>query len=290
MLDIYIGYVLIFIGILGSGIAGYFDLKTTEIPDEISLIMIVLGLVIRGAYSLISGEWIFLIIPALISIGFFGFGLAMYYLGQWGGGDAKILAAMGLLLGVLPGSIVQNSIFPLFFDYFFNVFFVGAAYIIVYAFIIAAMNPKIMREFRKNIKDGITETVIFSVALAASIGIVVYLFWSRVGIFSITLPLGLLSGGIGLFILWKFLKTIEDVGFRKKIKTKYLREGDMIGEDIPKLNLKSKIIRGLTKEEVIKIKKVKKNIWVREGVRFGPVFCIAAIVTLLYGNLIMFIL
>jgi len=290
MLDIYIGYVLIFIGILGSGIAGYFDLKTTEIPDEISLIMIVLGLVIRGAYSLISGDWMFLIIPALISIGFFGFGLAMYYLGQWGGGDAKILAAMGLLLGVLPGSMIQNSIFPLFFDYFFNVFFVGAAYIIVYAFIIAAMNPKIMREFRKNIKDGINETVIFSVVLAASIGIVVYLFWSRVGVFSITLPLGLLSGGIGLFILWKFLKTIEDVGFRKKIKTKYLREGDMIGEDIPKLNLKSKIIRGLTKEEVIKIKKVKKNIWVREGVRFGPVFCIAAIVTLLYGNLIMFIL
>jgi len=290
MLDVYVGYVLIFIGILGSGIAGYFDLKTTEIPDEISLIMIVLGLAIRGAYSLISGDWMFLIIPALISIGFFGFGLAMYYLGQWGGGDAKILAAMGLLLGVLPGSIVQSSIFPLFFDYFFNVFFVGAAYIIVYAFIIAAMNPKIMREFYKSIKDEITETVIFSVILAASIGIVVYLFWSRVGIFNITLPLGLLSGGIGLFILWKFLKTIEDVGFRKKIKTKYLKEGDMIGEDIPKLNLKSKIIRGLTKEEVIKIKKIKKNIWIREGVRFGPVFCIAAIVTLLYGNLIMFIL
>jgi len=290
MLDVYVSYILIFIGILGSGAAGYFDLKTTEIPDEISLIMIVFGLIIRGGYSLISGDWMFLIIPVLVSLGFFGFGLAMYYLGQWGGGDAKILAAMGLLLGVLPQDIIHQSIFPIFFNYFFNVFFVGAAYIIVYAFIIAAMKPKIIREFFKNIKDDIDETVIFSVVLASSIVIFVYLFWSRLGIFSLTLPLGLLSGGFGLFVLWKFLKTIEDVGFRKKIKTKYLKEGDMIGEDILKLNLRSKIIRGLTKEEVMKIKKLKKNVWIREGVRFGPVFFIAAIVTLLYGNLIMFIL
>ena len=59
----------------------------------------------------------------------------------------------------------------------------------------------------------------------------------------------------------------------------------MIGEDIEKLNIRKKIIRGLTKEEVRKIRKIKKTVWIREGVRFGPVFPISILVTLFIGNL-----
>ncbi len=42
----------------------------------------------------------------------------------------------------------------------------------------------------------------------------------------------------------------------------------MLGEDVPELKLYKKYIRGLTKEEVNKIKKIRKNVVIKEGVRY----------------------
>ncbi|MCD6477898.1 MAG: prepilin peptidase [Candidatus Aenigmarchaeota archaeon] len=283
----YIIYSLITVGIVGSGIAGYFDLKTTEIPDEIPVIMIIIGLILRGAYFLLTGNLMFLLIPAAVAGAFFGFGLLMYYFGQWGGGDAKLLAAMGFLIGNIP---IGCGLFPTYLNYFLNVFLVGAAYIITYAFAMSIINKKISSAFFKSLKGDVKEFSIFTTVIIVSTFMISLFFWYTLGTYEIMIMAPIILMGISLYILWKFLKTVEEVGFRKKISTRNLKEGDMLGEDLPKLNLNSKIIRGLTKEEIKKIRKVRKTIWIREGVRFGPVFCIAAIVTFLYGNLVMFIL
>ncbi|MCD6398772.1 MAG: prepilin peptidase [Candidatus Aenigmarchaeota archaeon] len=280
MLEILIGYSLIFTGIIGSGIAGYFDLKTTEVPDVIPLIMCVIGFLLRGIYAFLSGNWIFLTMPSAVFLGFLGFGFLLYYTGQWGGADAKMLGSIGLLIAILPQKLIAFSFFPVWIDYFFNVFFVGAIYTIIYALIMTAINPKISLKFLEDLRKSKKEIFVF---LSFSFCfIIIFSFLSGAGITSIYFGILL----FGTYVLFKFLKVVENVGFKKRIKTKDLKEGDMIDEDVPKLGLKKKLIIGLTKEEVKSIKKIKKTICIKEGVRFVPVFCIALIVTLLCGNVL----
>jgi len=289
-MELILGYLLVLIGFIGSSLAGYIDLKTTEIPDEIPLAMVVLGLLIRFGYALFTGEWNFLLIPALVGGGFFLFGFSMYYTGQWGGGDAKILGAIGILMGTLPAGITVNSIFPLYLDIIVNVFLIGAAYIVIYAFAFSLFNPKISEGFFNSFKGDVKEFAIFAVAIVTIVLANVFIFWNLFGVINFWPVIGIVAGGVGFYLLWKFLKCVEKIGFMKKIKTKDLKEGDMIGEDIKELKLNKKIIRGLTKEEVIKIKKLRKTVWVKEGVRFGPVFPVSVAATLLFGNLLVFIL
>ncbi|MCK4634671.1 MAG: prepilin peptidase [Candidatus Aenigmarchaeota archaeon] len=290
MLQLIIGYFMILTAVGGSSLASYFDLKTTEIPDEIPLAMVVLGLLTRFGYALFTGNWNFLLIPALIGGGFFLFGLLMYYTGQWGGGDAKLLGAIGILMGTLPEGIATVSALPLFIDIILNIFLVGAVYIIVYAFVMALRNKKITKGFFKSIKGDVNEFIIFIFVIIVIIGANALIFWKTFGVLNVWLAVAIGTSGTGFYFLWKFLRCVERIGFTKKVMVKDLMEGDMLGEDIKKLNLNKKIIRGLTKEEVKKIKRIKKTVWIREGVRFGPVFPISVIVTLLFGNLLMFIL
>ncbi|UCG95140.1 MAG: prepilin peptidase [archaeon] len=289
-MEVILGYFLITISLAGSGLSGYIDLRTTEIPDEIPLAMVLLGLLIRFSYSLFSGDWGFLLFPAIIGGGFFLFGMMMYYTGQWGGGDAKVLGAIGVLIGTLPAGLFPLSVFPLFLSLIVNVFLVGAVYIIIYAIVMSFLNKKIASNFFKSLKGSSTEFAIIVSAISFFIVANVLVFWNLFGLLNLWLIFGAAAGGIGFYLLWKFLKSVENVGFMKKIKTARLREGDMLGEDIKKLNLNKKIIRGLTKEEVGKIRKLKKTVWIREGVRFAPVFPISIAVTLLFDNLLIFIL
>ena len=92
-------------------------------------------------------------------------------------------------------------------------------------------------------------------------------------IFVVTI--GLASAG--LYILWKFVKAVENVGFKKKIPVSKLRVGD-----VPDYY---KIWEGITEKEIRKIKKSgKKYIWIKEGVRFAPAFPLALLFTLIMGD------
>ena len=288
MLQVFLDYLLVLIAFMGSSISAYIDLKTTEIPDEIPLAMAITGLLIRFGYSLFTGEWYFLLIPSLVGAGFFLFGMLMYWTGQWGGGDAKLLGAIGIMIGILPG-IIEEKMIPFYFNYLLNVFFVGAIYIVFYAFVISMKNKKVVKGFYKSLHESKTELYVISVLSLLIFFATTYFYWNMFSSFNI-INIFLSLFFIGFYILWKFLKSVETIGFMKKINVKDLREGDMIGEDIKKLNISKKIIRGLTKEEVMKIKKLRKTVWIREGVRFGPVFPIAILVTLFFGNLLILLM
>ena len=80
-----------------------------------------------------------------------------------------------------------------------------------------------------------------------------------------------------------FLKIFKS-GFYKKIPVSKLKVDDMIGEDIPRLKIYKKFLRGLSKEEVKKIKKIKKYVIIREGIRYGIVFPLALLFTLFFGD------
>ncbi|OYT34035.1 MAG: hypothetical protein B6U87_02685, partial [Candidatus Aenigmarchaeota archaeon ex4484_52] len=55
-------------------------------------------------------------------------------------------------------------------------------------------------------------------------------------------------------------------------KTKNLQEGDVIAEKIKKLNINGKRYEGISKEDILKIRKIKKYIYIKDGVRYAPTF------------------
>ncbi len=80
--------------VIGSGVAAYYDLKTTYIPDWLTHAMIILGVVfVFLQFSTISALE-YLGIAAAV----FGIGFVAYTLGQLGGGDVKLYTALALLV------------------------------------------------------------------------------------------------------------------------------------------------------------------------------------------------
>ena len=288
-MEFFVGLILVLTALIGSGIAGIVDLKTTEVPDKLVVLMCIIGIATRIAYSFLTGDWNFSLIPFGVALGFLEFGIVMYYLGQWGLGDTELLVAVTLLIGVLPEGFYQSSQFPIYFNYFTNIFLIGAGYIIFYAFYASFKNKKIEKRFFKELKKSKNEFLIFSTITITIVILLNAIFWfvTRNLILS---TLFLIPLPPSLYLLFKFLKAVEEVAFRKRINVKDLKPGDMLGEDVPELGLKCKLIRGLKEHEIEKIKKIKTKVWIREGVRFAPVFFIAAIVTLLYGNLLFLII
>lgn len=271
------------VALTGSGLAGIIDLKTTEIPDKIPYIMIILGII---GHSLISGIlWDInpLILSLVIGSIFLGFGFLMYFAGQWGGGDAKILGAIGFLL---PSFELKNILFPFPVSFFFNVFLVGAIYMIIYIFILSLIRKDIwiylFKYFRKNYKKIIKYNLIFILS-AFIFGI--YTFYAYAYPLFLILRFGffIIIGTLGFFLFWKFAKTVENVGFKKKIPVSELKEGDVLES--------SKIWEGITKKELKKIKASKKKyVKIKDGVRFAPAFPLALLFTYFYGDAIFWIL
>ncbi|MBU5689957.1 MAG: A24 family peptidase [Candidatus Aenigmatarchaeota archaeon] len=270
---------LVIIAFVGSFIAGVIDLKTTEIPDQIPYIMAAIGVISCVIQAIVSNSFSPVLYSFTAGIGFLAFGIFMYYTGQWGGGDAKLLSALGFLLGNV--SVNEKLFFPLPLSLFFNVFFIGAIYMILYAIVLTFMNKKIWFEFLHQIKSNTKMLVLLNITIA----FILILF----GILSMNFLVGLnfmelvfievklVFIVVFLFFVWRFSKTVEDVGFKRKIPVSELKEGDVL--------LDSKLWEGLTKEQVKEIKKSgKKHVWIKEGVRFGMAFPLALLFTIFVGD------
>ena len=259
------------VGLGGFALAGWKDLKTTEFPDWIPYSLIIAALAIRAGVSFLIGEYVLLTQSLLIGALFLGFGLLLYHAKQWGDGDAWLLGAMGFLY---PDGIgFPPTILPFPLTLLFNFFFVSFFYILLYSLVIGIKSKKIksfVPRLRKNIPRIIAVTVIFTIALTA----VVYFSSIPLERFSIIFLFSPV-----LFCLLVFLqygRFIEEMMFKKKIDVLQLREGDVpIGEKW----------RVLGKKEIQALRKRGGKIWIKEGVRFAPVFFLTVIAMLIAGNI-----
>jgi len=48
---------LIAIALIGSFAAGFYDLKTSNIPDTLCILMIIVGLTVHSFYSFLTGDF-----------------------------------------------------------------------------------------------------------------------------------------------------------------------------------------------------------------------------------------
>ncbi|MEM5793897.1 MAG: A24 family peptidase [Candidatus Aenigmatarchaeota archaeon] len=276
----------IFVALFGSSLAGIWDLKTTEIPDSIPHAMIVIAILIALARSFYEQSFFPFVYSLACGTILFAFGFTLYYSGQWGGGDAKVLSAIGFLIPNMIKSSWFDRILPFPFSgmvsYTLNVFFVGTAYMLFYSFVLAFINRKIIASFSKEVKASANLIAIFSLAL---LFVFTALNLYLCHLFDIQINLQLLLTNsllpllltLGIFMVWKFTKSVEEVGFKKRIPVSKLKVGDVLAE--------SKLWEGITQKELIKIKKSgKKYVTIKEGVRFAPAFPLALLFTLYFGD------
>jgi hypothetical protein len=269
----------IIVALAGTFLASLWDLKTTEVPDPIPYAMIGIGLAIALLQSFIYRDFSQLADCLFSGFSLLVFGALMYFLGQWGGADALILAGVGFLL---PKISKPKLLFPFPFSYLLNVFIIGAIYMIIYALTFAVFNKKIILSFFKEVKAS------KSILSLGSFGLFILFIGINYSIlFLLNLPIQhsfvlknsllLLVITLGIYLLLKFVKVVEEVGFKKRIPVSKLKVGDVLAEE--------KFWKGISEKEIEKIKKSgKKFVWIKEGVRFAPTFFLALIFTLYYGD------
>lgn len=272
--------VRVVIALVGSAAAGLWDLKTSDIPDWVCILMAVAGLSLFGAEGYLTADWSGLTTSLAVGGAFALFGLGMWLAGQWGGGDGELLAAIGVLLPAWPAA--ARSAFPLPLALLINVFFVGVVYTVAYAAVLAYIKPGLSAVIGRRVKADSQLTVPLTLGAVAAVAVL----WLLTGAAWLFVFPALV---IGIPILYRALKAVES-SFYIRLPARRLKPGDMLGEDIPRLNLAKRRIRGLTAAEVKKIKQLKKFVTIREGVRFGPVFVLALAVTLAVGDLVTYIL
>lgn len=263
-------------------IASYSDLKTREVPDWLNYSLVAIGFGIAVINS-IAGKSV-----SSIAYSVFGFlvmlvfGYFMYYTGQWGGADSKILMGLGALFGL------QLSTASFLVAFVMNFLLVGVFYGSLWAFYLAVKN---WHKFVKVLKKEMDcwrklRTVVLAVAIAL-LPVITFIddFYIKVSMLSFVIVV------IATFYIWLFVRSVEKSSMLKFVSPEQLTEGDWIAEDIivsgrrvagPKeLGIEKSQIK-----ELLKLKKQNKlrKVLIKEGIPFVPSFLIAFIISYLLGN------
>ena len=284
-----IAYVLSFIALLIGSIT---DLKTREVPDWLNYGLVFSGLGLNFLFSIIYSNSSF-IINSLIGLAiFFGIAYIMFYAGQWGGGDSKMLMGIGAMIGIDVGASSSQFLF----GFFINALFVGAIYGLLWSLYLVFKNKnKFWKEFSKILAEKKfvrwKQTILVSLVLLLILFFVINLYEIKILILSIAFLM------IATFYLWIFVKTVEKTCMCKLVEPFKLTEGDWIVKNIyvggkyitgPKdLGISKSQIRKLV--EFYKKRKVKK-ILIKEGIPFVPSFLVAFVITWIFGNFLVLLI
>ncbi len=290
--------VLLFaVALAGTAAGGWIDLKTTEIPDIIPASMAVAGLILHIANAYLLGSMFPIYAAFAAAIGYLTFGYILYYTGQWGEADVLLLGAIGFLLPVAPFFFNASAAGTIWYAYplifLLNTFIVGGVYSIIYAFIVAFREKHVIKslysDIHANAKSFAKITLVFLAGAAVVSSYISNYIVPLPAHFFMERALMLLPAIILLFLVYRFAIVVDKTAFRKKVLSGKLQEGDVLAESISAKGLKmdGKLFIGLTEDQIKKIQKAKKTVWIKEGIRYGPTFFLALVATWLYGNILL---
>lgn len=269
--------------LVGLGIASWRDLKEREVPDLISLGLLAVGILSALVIAIVERNP-FLIVPSVVgALAGWLIGIALYYTRQWGGGDAKLLAGVGAVLGLWTPQYRLIAFLIL-------LAFAGALYGIAWCVWLIVRHRK---AFKKSFVEKLRTPAVHRMRLA----LVGFGIFAVIGIFAAPWPwpliIAIALGGAYLMIYGRILsKTLEEIALVKELPVTKLEEGDWLAKDV---KVKNRTIvamnkTGLSKEDITKLKRANiKNVVVREGIPFVPPFLLALIALLLleaHGNVI----
>ncbi len=280
-----VNYIPLATALIGTTIAAVWDLKTTEVPDQLPYLMIAIALLFYSYQSVTEMSFWPIAQSLIYGLSFLGFGAFMYFVGQWGGADMLLLSAVGFLLPLSPAGFNSTTLpFPV--SYFINVFIVGAVYMILYAFVFSLKNKNVLSGFVNDLKASMNIIAIGSIAMIILFyAVALYITKMLSGSINFTgafyVSIYPLLSIVAIFLVWRFAKSVEIYGFRKKIPISKLKIGDML--------LAEKKLIGVTEKEIKSLKKSgTKYVEIKLGVPFAVAFPLAILVTLFYGDLVLY--
>lgn len=250
---------------LGLGVltaAAAWDLRTTEVPDWLSLVGVFGGVFLHAAAALNQGSSQ----PLLWSLGVGAalslYGWSMYFLGMWGGADAFATSVLGFSAPyALSGPGLQHPV-----NLLLNFVIVGFLYTVGFALLKAASDTKISTGTAERIRE---KKLRISAELAASGGLSA-LIWAATDLN----PLFYLAGLTSLVFLLRLLRTVEDSMSVKKSAAD-VEQGEVVEEA-------GRQVKGISREELDSLG--DSEVTVKTGVKFVPVFPLTLLVTDLFGG------
>ena len=277
------------VGLVALIIASLFDIKTMEVPDWLNLSLVAFAIGSSLILSIYHG-YSHIIINSLLGLALgLVIGLLLFYTGQWGGGDTKLIIGLCALIG-LSYSDLGKSI-PTIILFLVNTLLVGAVYGLAFSFVKAVMNFKSFRQTAEQRLRSKEIFVIRIILLVIGIGAFAFLLITRsiesAFIFGIAMALFL------FFYLWAFISIVEKSCMIKEVSVSALTEGDWIVGDVAKG--KKVLLRaaktGITLKQIELLKKYRiRKVTTKVGIPFVPSFLIAYILTFAFGNWLAFLL
>jgi len=295
-------------------IASYTDLKKREVPELLSISLIAAGLLLHALESIMSSTLAPLLSSAYMTVLVFLFSFFLYKIGAWAGGDVKLFTGLG---AILPS---YGALDYLPFVVFAASFLAALPFAIIYIsyFLITVkklrkiIKPALLRDFKNAIFSA--AYIIASYEIISLLGLhwvltvpLIYLLY-KIRVFSVpfvvvALTLSLLSDHstflsyfsyilatsfLLLFGLHSLRIAIENV-LRREVRAKDLREGMIPAEDVYIGKVKvadSKLARGLTEEELKKVRRAKTKLKIKMSIPFVPVITFGLFIVLLLEKVI----
>lgn len=264
-----------------------FDLKTTEVPDSVSLVGVTGGVLLHFFASLEAGfslsqllnlsmmvsspfSWIQALgDPLLWSLGvgiaFSIYGWGLYFLGMWGGADAFAMSVLGFAAPTgLTGFSVLHSV-----NMFLNILLAGFFYTMAYA-VYKSWGKNVLSRTYSELKQK-EARVSIEVVLAGAISSL----GSITGSFN---PLKYFMIFLSLIILYRYMKVIQEDVMSEEVSVSELEGGEVLESE----ELDDGRVRGVTEDEIEELE--SETVEVKEGVRFIPVFPLALLITDIVGG------
>jgi hypothetical protein len=273
-------------------VASLADVRTGEVPEALSMGLLAFMLLVSAATSLFDGN------PAHLletvgwgAVAFLG-SYAIFYLGQWGGGDVKISSGIGCFLGYMgslgyawPNGAFAGYPIPALATYAVNMAVLSTPYVIIYTLWLGLRNPAVFRDYAKKVASAKT-LLLLAVSLSPLMAAYYLGLWVMAFIYSF-IPLLVLAS--------IYLKTVEDSVLTKTVKVSQLKDWDILADDVVADGVKVAprgVIEGISPEQLARVRelaalgKIPDTIRTKWGVVYLPVLSAALPVTVCAGNLL----
>jgi len=264
-------------------IASIQDIKRREVANWISFSLVSFGITINVISSIINKTYTNLIYLAFILAGFAVISLILYYGRIFGGGDAKLLIALSPFLIEIPKKFHESISFnfPFAIVFLLNVVFIGSIYGVIWSIVLGIKNrsnfSKSFRKMRKNKKFVFLTAILLILSL---ISLLMFFFNKDSPFLFIFIILFILP------FLFVFIKSVEESSMIRLVEPKDLTEGDWLAKKIKIGKKWIKPSEGLGLDEIKLLRKYKKNVLIKYGIPFVPVFLLAFAASLFFNTLI----
>lgn len=283
--------VLMVFVLLALAVASYTDFERREVPDWLNFSLLLFALIVRFVQATITQDWIIALTSVVGALVGYGIGALMYYTGQWGGGDAKMLMAIGAAFATINPFPFNPELFTqfatsynfLFFPIlFFNILCIGAVYGLIWTF------GLIVLHFQAFWKEFSLLWISYKYArILVSCGVLlcfIVFFFVPHAVQILLFSFCVLA--VTTLVLFTVAKACEKACMIKKVSPKTITPGEWIVHDVfhqgKKICGPSKT--GISPEEIELLKKYKvETITIKVGMPFIPAFFLSFLVTCIHG-------